>query len=64
LAPALATGCTVVLKPAEQTPLTVLYLGALSKEVKYKIYKHIYIYNYYEFHMVYINYFNLLGWIS
>ncbi len=29
LAPALATGCTVVLKPAEQTPLTALYLGEL-----------------------------------
>ncbi len=28
LAPALATGCTVVLKPAEQTPLTALRLGA------------------------------------
>ncbi|XP_060879078.1 aldehyde dehydrogenase 1A1-like [Metopolophium dirhodum] len=32
LGPALATGCTVVLKPAEQTPLTALYLAALSKE--------------------------------
>lgn len=32
LAPALATGCTVVLKPAEQTPLTALYLGALVQE--------------------------------
>jgi len=38
LGPALATGCTVVLKPAEQTPLTALYLAALSKEVKFKIY--------------------------
>ena len=28
LAPALAAGCTVVLKPAEQTPLTALRLGA------------------------------------
>lgn len=27
LAPALAAGCTVVLKPAEQTPLTALYLA-------------------------------------
>jgi len=27
LAPALASGCTVVLKPAEQTPLTALMLG-------------------------------------
>lgn len=29
LAPALATGCTIVLKPAEQTPLTALRLGEL-----------------------------------
>jgi len=32
LAPALATGCTIILKPAEQTPLTALYIGALIKE--------------------------------
>lgn len=32
LAPALAAGCTVVLKPAEQTPLTALHLGALLME--------------------------------
>lgn len=32
LAPALAAGCTVVLKPAEQTPLTALYLGELLIE--------------------------------
>ncbi|OXA37656.1 retinal dehydrogenase 1 [Folsomia candida] len=32
LSPALTTGCTVILKPAEQTPLTALYLGALAKE--------------------------------
>lgn len=31
--PALAAGCTLVLKPAEQTPLTALYMAALSKEV-------------------------------
>jgi len=30
--PALATGCTVVLKPAEQTPLTALRLGELICE--------------------------------
>ncbi|XP_015110396.1 aldehyde dehydrogenase X, mitochondrial [Diachasma alloeum] len=30
--PALATGCTIVLKPAEQTPLTALYVAALAKE--------------------------------
>jgi phenylacetaldehyde dehydrogenase len=32
LAPALATGCCVVLKPAEQTPLTALRLGELVQE--------------------------------
>lgn len=32
IAPALATGCTVVLKPAEQTPLTALRLGQLIAE--------------------------------
>lgn len=32
-ATALAAGCTVILKPAEQTPLTALALAALSKEV-------------------------------
>ncbi|XP_057331111.1 aldehyde dehydrogenase X, mitochondrial-like [Microplitis mediator] len=30
--PALAAGCTIILKPAEQTPLTALYIGALVKE--------------------------------
>jgi aldehyde dehydrogenase (NAD+)/phenylacetaldehyde dehydrogenase len=32
LAPALAAGCTVVLKPAEQTPLSALRLGELALE--------------------------------
>ncbi len=32
LAPALCCGCTVVLKPAEQTPLSALYLGQLIQE--------------------------------
>jgi phenylacetaldehyde dehydrogenase len=32
LGPALAAGCTVVLKPAEQTPLTALRLGELFAE--------------------------------
>jgi phenylacetaldehyde dehydrogenase len=32
LAPALAAGCTIVLKPAENTPLTALYLGGLLQE--------------------------------
>jgi phenylacetaldehyde dehydrogenase len=35
LGPALATGCTVVLKPAEQTPLTALKLGELIQEAGY-----------------------------
>jgi len=33
LGPALACGCTVVMKPAEQTPLTALYVAQLIKEV-------------------------------
>ena len=33
MATALAAGCTLVLKPAEQTPLTALYLASLSLEV-------------------------------
>lgn len=32
LAPCLAAGCTAILKPAEQTPLTALRLGELSLE--------------------------------
>ncbi len=32
LGPALATGCTIVLKPAEQTPLSALKLGELIQE--------------------------------
>jgi phenylacetaldehyde dehydrogenase len=32
LGPVLACGCTVVLKPAEQTPLSALYLGELMQE--------------------------------
>jgi phenylacetaldehyde dehydrogenase len=32
LGPALAAGCTVVLKPAEQTPLSALRLGELTQE--------------------------------
>lgn len=32
VAPALATGCTIVLKPAEQTPLTALRFGELVQE--------------------------------
>ena len=33
LGPALAMGNTVVMKPAEQTPLTALHVAALIKEV-------------------------------
>ena len=32
IAPALAAGCTVVLKPAEETPLTALYMAKLAAE--------------------------------
>jgi succinate-semialdehyde dehydrogenase/glutarate-semialdehyde dehydrogenase len=32
VAPALAAGCTVVIKPAEQTPLTALALAVLAEE--------------------------------
>ncbi|WP_163310667.1 aldehyde dehydrogenase family protein, partial [Enterobacter kobei] len=32
LAPALAAGCTIILKPAEQTPLTALLIGELVLE--------------------------------
>lgn len=35
LGPALATGCTVVLKPAEETPLTALKLAQLALEAGY-----------------------------
>jgi phenylacetaldehyde dehydrogenase len=35
VAPALATGCTVVLKPSEQTSLTALRLGELALEAGY-----------------------------
>ena len=31
LAPAIAAGCTIVIKPAEQTPLTALYCGQLDQ---------------------------------
>ncbi|XP_006894566.1 PREDICTED: retinal dehydrogenase 2 isoform X2 [Elephantulus edwardii] len=33
IAPALCCGNTVVIKPAEQTPLSALYMGALIKEI-------------------------------
>lgn len=35
LGPALATGCTVVLKPASETPLTALRLGELAQQAGY-----------------------------
>ena len=34
LGPALAAGCTIILKPAEQTPLSALRLGELICEAK------------------------------
>ena len=33
LAPALAAGCCIVVKPAEETPLSALFLAHLVKEV-------------------------------
>ena len=33
VAPALACGNTIVMKPAEQTPLTAIFVGSLIKEV-------------------------------
>ena len=35
IGPALATGCTVVLKPADETPLTALKLAELAQEAGY-----------------------------
>jgi len=35
-APCLAAGCTMVLKPAEQTPLSSLFFAHLAKEVRLK----------------------------
>lgn len=32
-APALAAGCTMIIKPAEQTPLSALYYAHLAKQV-------------------------------
>ena len=37
LAPALAAGTCIVLKPAEQTPLSALYVGALAAEVRFNL---------------------------
>ena len=34
VAPALAAGCTMVVKPAEQTPLSALYFAHLAKQVR------------------------------
>jgi coniferyl-aldehyde dehydrogenase len=33
VSPALAVGCTMVIKPAEQTPLSALYFAHLAKQV-------------------------------
>jgi phenylacetaldehyde dehydrogenase len=35
IAPALAAGCTIVLKPAEQTPLSAIRLGQLIQEARF-----------------------------
>jgi acyl-CoA reductase-like NAD-dependent aldehyde dehydrogenase len=42
--PALACGNTIVLKPAEQTPLTALAIAALCKEAGFPRGKHFQIY--------------------
>lgn len=42
VAPALATGCTLIVKPAKQTPLTALYLAHLSVEVTSALYDYVY----------------------
>jgi len=34
VAPALAAGCTMIVKPAEQTPLSALYYAHLAKKVR------------------------------
>ena len=36
IAPALAAGCTIVLKPAEQTPLSALRFGELSRKPAFR----------------------------
>lgn len=36
LAPAIAAGCSITIKPAPQTPLTALYLGRLAIEAGYE----------------------------
>ena len=35
VSPALAAGCTIVVKPAEQTPLSALFYAYLAKQVGY-----------------------------
>lgn len=43
VSPALAAGCTMVVKPAEQTPLSALYYAHLAKLVCIYIYVYIYL---------------------
>ena len=56
--PALAAGCTTVIKPAEQTPLTALYLAHLSVEVNAD-----YLNSHYEIVMVF-SFLKSKGWVS
>ena len=37
IGPVVAAGCTLILKPAEQTPLTALYVASLIKEVNFEL---------------------------
>ena len=39
IAPALAAGNVVIIKPAEQTPLSAIYLASLVKEVCWQVYE-------------------------
>lgn len=38
VSPALAAGCTMIVKPAEQTPLSALYFAHLAKLVPFTVY--------------------------
>ena len=64
LGSALATGNTVVLKPAEQTPLTALYIASLFKEVCSLLKCFWEIIEIFTTYMKKVSNFLFLGWIS